>query len=373
MEICLIGYGRVGAVTAQLLVQEYGLDPMVFDSSGHRVEEAKRRGLRASLVDASNPAFASRIAAECSIAAVALPSRAAARVVRSLVDAGAEAVVDVSYVPDPLAFHQPAIEHGSRVFVDAGLAPGLSNMLAVRAAGKLDKVNRVTIYVGGLSAESTGPLGLVASWSIDDLIEEYTRKARARIAGEEKLLDPIWDATRVELPGLGVFDAMPTDGLRTLLRSLSSVPNLVEYTLRYPGHVDLLRSLRSLGMLDDKPHVASGCAASPRKMLVKLLEERLPRSGDRVVLYVEAEGEKGDSWATISYLIDVRQEELGIETPVLTFMTGLVHAWSVAQAARGYGHPGVNAPEELAPRLPDLEARLERRGIRLHERSCYEH
>ena len=332
----------------------------------------RRKGLEAFLADVSNPGMSSRIAAECDVVAVALPSRVAERVVHQLIEAEVEAIVDVSYVADPLAFHKLALERGIRVFVDAGLAPGLSNMLARRARMWLDKANKIVIYVGGISAEKGDSLGLVASWSIDDLIEEYTRKARARITGEKKLLDPIWDAVRVELPGLGEFDAMPTDGLRTLLRSLQDVPTLVEYTLRCPGHVELLKSLYRLGLLDDKPHVASDCAVSPRKILVKLLEERLPKSGDRVVMYIEAEDEREGYWARTVYVIDVTQDDIGVETPVLTYMTGLVHAWVVVQALKGYGHPGVNALEELAPKLADLEKLLESKGIYVHERRCYE-
>lgn len=372
LDTCLIGYGRVGKVTALVLSRDYNVDVVVFDASGQRVNEARRRGLEARLADVSNPGVTSRIAAECDVVAVALPSRVAERVVQQLIEAEVRAVVDVSYVADPLAFHKPALERGVRVFVDSGLAPGLSNMLARRARMWLDKASRIVVYVGGISAEDDDLFGLVASWSIDDLIEEYTRKAKARIAGEEKLLDPIWDAVRVELPGLGEFDAMPTDGLRTLLRSLQDVPTLIEYTLRYPGHVELLKSLHRLGLLDDKPHVASGCAASPRKMLVRLLEERLPKSGDRVVMYVEAEGEREGYWARTSYVIDVTQDDVGVETPVLTYMTGLVHAWVVVQALKGYGHPGVNAPEELAQKLADLEELLESKGIHVHERRCYE-
>ena len=371
MYACLIGYGRVGEVTASILTSDYNVDLLVFDASGHRVKEARERGLEARLADVSNPSVAARIAAECDIVVAALPSRIAERVVSRLIEAGANVIVDVSYVADPMIFHRPAVEHGVKVFVDAGLAPGLSNMLAKRAEYRLDRVDKLFIYVGGISADKDDFLGLVASWAVDDLVEEYTRKARARIAGEEKLLDPIWDAVRTELPGLGQFDALPTDGLRTLLRSLARVPTLVEYTIRYPGHVELLRSLYRLGVFDDKPHVVAGCAISPRDVFVRLMEDHLPRNGDRVILHIEAEGEKNGYWAKLSYTLDVAQEDLEIDVPVLTYLTGLVHAWTTIQAMKGYGHPGVIAPEELTQKLEELEKFLHSKDIYIYKRYCY--
>ena len=64
MYACLIGYGRVGKVTASILTRDYNVDLLVFDASGHRVKEARQRGLEARLADVSNPSVVARIAAD---------------------------------------------------------------------------------------------------------------------------------------------------------------------------------------------------------------------------------------------------------------------------------------------------------------------
>ena len=366
---CVVGYGRVGRVTASAL-REMGHGVLVFDASARNVEEARRAGFEAELADVESKTGAMEVASRCSVIATALPSRVAERAIPVLLDAGAGVVVDVSYVRDPMAFRVLAEEAGASLYVDMGVAPGLSNILVAHSAGNMDRVERAIIHVGGVS-EKPDPLGIVASWNMWDLVEEYTRPARARVNGAPATLDPIADATRVEVPGAGVFDAMPTDGLRTLLHTLDAA-TLVEYTLRYPGHVELLRSLRRLGLLDARSLVVEGCSLQPRAVLAKLLEEKLPRGGDRLVLYTLVEGVKGSAGKRTEYIVDVSQGELGSETPVLTLVTGLVHAWAATVAAQEGRGRGLVAPEALAPRLPELLRHLAGHGVHPVRRTTYE-
>ncbi len=343
---CIIGFGRIGSVTARLLKQR-GIRVRVYDVSERHVEAARREGFEARLVDITSEAAAARIAAECDVAATALPSRVAEEAIPLLIDNGIPAIVDVSYVRDPLALRDPATKKNVKLFVDAGFAPGLSNILVGHASTYMDRVREIFIYVGGISASPSALLGLVASWSVEDLLEEYTRKARAIVSGRKVLLDPIEDAKRVELPGIGVFDAMPTDGLRTLLESYSEVTNMVEYTLRYPGHVELLKTLRDIGLLEAKPISIAGCSLEPRRLLAHLLEERLERRGDRIILRVEVYGEKGGLETTVSYTLTAYAGKGQAAETVLALATGAVHAFTARLAGEGYGHPGVVKPEEL--------------------------
>ncbi len=372
-SVCLLGFGRIGFAAATLLAEE-GIEVVVYDASMARVEAARRRGFEAHLADASSPRAAAQIAERCRVAATALPGRVAEAVVPRLVEAGIATIVDVSYVRDPFAYEEAARKRDSVVYVDAGLAPGLSNMLAARLAQGILRPLLVHVYVGGLAAEPKTPLGLVASWNIEDLLEEYTRPARARINGEPAQLDPIADATTVTIPGHGEFEALPTDGLRTLLRTLKEPSTLIEYTLRYPGHVALLRSLRELGLLEERSYVVEGCASPPRSLLARLLEERLPQSGDRVVLYVVAEGEdRGGGLVRAEYYLDVTQQELGLpdEMTALAYLTGLVFAWFVLQALREpRREPGVVPPEALAGIVHELIGRLRARGVTVSKRVC---
>lgn len=371
-RVCLVGYGRVGRVTGREL-RRRGYEVQVYDANRANVLRAREEGFPATLADVASSRAARDIASSCSAVATALPGLAAMPVIESLVEAGAGLVVDVSYLPDPFGLRRVAEKYGASIVVDAGLAPGLSNILLYHSARSVKNPVEALIYVGGLAADpEKAPLGLVASWNIMDLLEEYTRPARARVGGVQAELDPVADATTVEVPGAGVFEALPTDGLRTLLETLQEPRTMVEYTLRYPGHVETLRSLRVLGLLEERSYVAEGCAASPRRLLAKLLEERLPAEGDRVVLYTRVVG-AGGFVSGLEFYLDVSQEELGLRgVTALAFLTGFMHAWFVDRALRGGVPAGVVPPEALHGDALSLVGELRGRGVPVSRRRCVE-
>ncbi len=368
---CLVGYGRVGRVTAAEL-RRRGYRVEVYDASRSNVELARSAGFVAHLADVSSKRVAEGISSACDVVATALPGLSAEKVLASLLESGTGLVVDVSYLPDPFALRGLAEKHSSTLVVDAGLAPGLSNLLLYYSVRSLHKSLEALVYVGGLSADPMSPLGLVASWNVVDLLEEYTRPARARVNGELVELDPLADATSVEVPGAGGFDALPTDGLRTLLSTLSEPKTMVEYTLRYPGHVEAMRNLRDLGLLDDRSYVVEGCATTPKRLLARLLEERLPRSGDRVVLYTRAVGVEGDV-ESLEFYLDVTQAELGLEdVTALAYLTGFMHAWFVDRVYRESPDAGLIPPESFYEDTYTVIGELRSVGVKVSRRRCSE-
>ncbi len=369
--VCVTGFGRVGSVTADILRSE-GFEVLVYDSSMRRVEEAKSLGFKAYLTDATSASSAKIIASNCEVIATALPSKIAEQALRTLIENGAKKIVDVSYIRDPFIYNRLAQEKNTLLLVDAGIAPGLTNILAAHIVKSFNEPLEVIIHVGGLSAKESA-LGLVASWNMEDMLEEYTRPARARIGGKYVELDPVLDATTVEIPGIGVFDAMPTDGLRTLLKTLNNVPILVEYTLRYRGHAELFKMLKQLELLSSKNYVVEGCSITPRTMLARLLEDKLPKRGDRIITYVKGVGKDNNgNMIKAEYILDVSQDDLGIKIPILSYMTGFMQAWFTQKVVEGFKNAGVVPPEKLADLLPEIIMKLKEKGITLKRRVCLE-
>jgi saccharopine dehydrogenase-like NADP-dependent oxidoreductase len=344
---CVVGYGRVGSVTA-ILLRRQGVKVKVFDASSKAIEKAKRLGFDATLANVLNRSSAREIVSNCDVIGTALPSRVAEVGLHNLVAEGASVIVDVSYVQDPLAFRRIAESNKVKLFVDTGLAPGLSNILVAHASKMMNHVDSITIYVGGISADPSAPLGIVISWNAEDLIEEYTRPARAIVNGHLVYLDPIDNAIRVELPGLGAFDAMPTDGLRTLIETFKDVREMIEYTLRYPGHVDFFKQVKRLGLLSDREFKLDSLQLTMRKLLALVLEQSLPTADDRVVMKVVVKGVKDSTQIEVAYTIDVKASSLKEKVPTaLALLTGAVHSYVMILAGRGYGRIGLNKPEEL--------------------------
>jgi len=107
-----------------------------------------------------------------------VPGRLGYQTVKAAIEACVD-MVDLSYMPeDPMRLHDEAESAEVTVIPDCGVAPGLSNILVGRAVSMLDKVEDVYILVGGLPQKRVPPLDYKITWCVEDLIEEYVRKAR---------------------------------------------------------------------------------------------------------------------------------------------------------------------------------------------------
>lgn len=168
----------------------------------------------------------------------ALPSALGLTAIMAAIDSGVD-YVDMSFIPhDVSTFNSGAMHKRIRVLHDCGVAPGLSHLLAGRAivAGADD----IEIYVGGV-ADSV-ETDYILTWSVADLVEEYTRPARIIVNGKQETLDALSDCVEIST-SIGTMEAFYTDGLRSLLQKQHKVKRLVEKTLRWPGHIDEIKPL----------------------------------------------------------------------------------------------------------------------------------
>jgi saccharopine dehydrogenase-like NADP-dependent oxidoreductase len=153
---------------------------------------------------------------------------------------------DISFFPeDALRLDEAARRAGVTAVVDCGVAPGMSNMILGYHAARM-AVGRFECYVGGLPFRREFPFEYKAPFSPADVIEEYTRPARFVENGHVVVKPALSDVEHLDFPEIGTLEAFNSDGLRSLLATMK-VPNMIEKTLRYPGHVEHIRALRDSG------------------------------------------------------------------------------------------------------------------------------
>ncbi len=290
-RVAVVGVGRIGLRVAWELASR-GFEVAVMDSRRSALARAASvvDGAEEVLVDASSVQALARALRGFDYAVYALPGSLGPVGVEASIEAGVDGV-DVSFYRDvPVGLSGPAARAGVRVLVDAGVAPGLSNMLVGMAYRELGGLEGAHILVGGVARDpAANPLGLAATWNAEDLVEEYIRPARLLRRGEVVSVDPLSSACRARLPGGLVMEAFPTDGLRSLIYTMSGiVGELVEYTLRHPGHLEILDTMRRLGLLDESPVHVDGCMVKPRAFTARLIERSTRGVEDIVVLAVKA-------------------------------------------------------------------------------------
>jgi len=166
-------------------------------------------------------------------------------------------------------------------------------------------------------------------------------------------------------PPVGTLEAFHTSsGISTMPWAYQGKVRTMEYkTLRYPGHVAIMRPIRELGLLDLAPVKVRGKEIAPRDVFIAAVSPKLttPEGRDLVALRVEVRGRNGKQAAW--QLLDYYDEARGISAMMRTTgyaVTGLM------QVDGRIGVPGVRTPDEAVPFALYLEE-LAKRGIEIRE------
>lgn len=251
----VLGAGMVGSVMGADLSADPAFEVTIADvredSLGLAKERAKGR-VRTVAADLSSAREVQRLASGAGVVLGALPSRFGFMALKAVIEAG-RPYADISFMAeDALELDGLARERGVSAVVDMGVAPGMSNLLAGSLAMRFNPCEEVAIYVGGLPRERRWPFEYKAAFSPADVIEEYVRPSRMVEHGREVVKEALSEPELMDLPGVGTVEAFNTDGLRSIVRTMR-VPTMREKTLRYPGHIGLMRAFRATGMFAMDP------------------------------------------------------------------------------------------------------------------------
>lgn len=250
-NIVVLGCGRVGRTVVETLTADYRVTAV--DASRDALDALRGvGGLIMCERDVTDRRALERVVRDADLVVGAMPGFLGYRTLRDVVDIGKD-IVDISFpAEDQLALGALARERGVTAVVDCGIAPGYWNMVVGNSVATLASVSSATCYVGGLPLRPTEPWLYKAGYSVGDVLEMYTRPSRSIVDGRV-LVEPAMSGTEIVGSPLGDLEAFNTDGLRTMLTTMSRVPNIREKTLRYPGHLDRVGRLADLGMLSYDP------------------------------------------------------------------------------------------------------------------------
>jgi len=329
---------------------------------------ATRYGVGIEQADLASPAEIHRLAADHDIVIGALSSRMGLATLRAVIEARRN-YVDISFMADDATqLDGLAREHGVTAVVDCGVGPGLSNLTAGYAVEQMSPCRKLEIYVGGLPAVRTWPYGYKAPFAASDVIEEYTRPARIVEKGKIVVREALSEPELIDFPGVGTLEAFNTDGLRSLATTLD-VPDMIEKTMRYPGHIELMRVLRHTGFFSEEPIEVDGAQVVPLALTSKLLFpkwEYADGETDITVMRVIAHGDHaGRSVRWTWDLHDRRDAVSGCSSMSRT--TGFPATIMARMVSGGqFVEPGVHPPEVCGARdglFDAVVAQLKTRGI----------
>jgi saccharopine dehydrogenase-like NADP-dependent oxidoreductase len=295
-------------------MQDFDMTVVDLDEKVLKVIEEKYPGVKTAVASATDPAALGPILEDADIVTAGVPGKFGYEMMKTVIGLGKN-LVDISFMAEDFEeFDGLAKEKGVTVIPDMGVAPGMSNFLMGRGASLLDEVEDAHIYVGGIPTKALPPFNYQVTWSPKDCIEEFTRPVTIVRDGKKEVLEATSGLHLRDFPGVGTLEAFYTDGLRSLAKNIKA-KNLGEMTLRWPGHVEQMRLLRTMGLFEEKPKVLGGKEVVPLDVAADMLFplwKMEPEKGDRdlTVMEIDVHGFKGSDEVTWTwYLLDYFDEE----------------------------------------------------------------
>ncbi len=380
MKMLVLGAGLQGSAAAHNLLMDPRAEQVTLaDLHPNRLPAFLQpylgKRLRVVPLDASDFALVVELMRGHDAALCALPYYFNEPMTRAAIEAGShfcDLGGNTEIVFRQAKLHDAALAAGVSVVPDCGLAPGMVNILAAEGIRRVDRARSVRIYVGGLPQHPEPPLNYQIVYSLEGALDYYTTPSWVLRDGKAVQVDALSELETQEFPApVGVLEAFHTGGgISTMPFAFQGKIDLMEYkTLRYPGHVAIMRPIRELGLISNTPIPVKGQSVVPRDLFIAAVQPKLykPEGRDLVALRVVVTGEKDAAPHTVTFeLLDYYDAALGISAMMRA--TGYSLALTALMQADGsITAKGVHTPDEAVPFRPYVDG-LARFGVRIEER-----
>ncbi len=270
MQIAILGAGMVGRTMALDLANNYKVTSFDVSEQSLQVLAQKSKLVTTVQTDLSDYKNYNSLLNNFDFVISAVPGFMGYKTLEAIISAKKN-VVDISFFPeDALQLNELAKQNNVTAIVDCGVAPGMSNLILGYYNERM-KIESFECMVGGLPKKRVQPFEYKAPFSPIDVLEEYTRPARYVENSCIVTKPALSDAELIDFEKVGTLESFNTDGLRSILFTMGHIPNMKEKTLRYPGHIDLMKGLIKAGFLNTAPVNFKGQQIAPLEFTSTLL------------------------------------------------------------------------------------------------------
>jgi saccharopine dehydrogenase-like NADP-dependent oxidoreductase len=273
-------------------------------------------------------------------------------------------IVDISFYPeDPFGLDGLAKKNNVVAVMDCGVAPGMGNIIFGHHNQSM-KISDYECLVGGLPVKREWPYEYQAVFSPIDVIEEYIRPAR--FIQNKKLIikEALSETELIEFDEVGTLESWNSDGLRSLIKTMPHVPNMIEKTLRYPGCVEYLKVLRASGFFSYEEIEVNGVKIKPIDVTSKLLFPKWEmKEGDKdfTIMRIIIKGKENGSQVKYQYNLLDRYQDNTISMARTTGFT--CTAVSNLILEKKYKRTGISPPEYLGEHFEFIRKYLYDRNV----------
>lgn len=323
-SVLVVGAGRVGRTIVHMLSAEGSYRVRVADADAVAAARVARELER---VDAFPEGVGDRPALlramQGSTAVVSAAPFAANPQIAEAASASGVAYLDLTEDVRVTQFVKEIAEGAKSAFVpQCGVAPGFVTLAGIHIIEQFEEVDTLTLRVGALPEQPNNRLKYNLTWSTEGLVNEYLHPCEALRDGRLTLVPPLEQREEVIIGGV-TYEAFTTSGgVGTLCHTFEGKIRQLDYkTIRYPGHLDLIRFL-----IDDL-----GFRDHPEE-LVRIFQRSIPSTlDDYVIVSVRGLGTSGGRYMEKTYWRRVNGRYLGkhfftgIEISTAAGVCGVLH------------------------------------------------
>ena len=346
MNIAILGAGMVGRTIAIDLSNKFSVTS--FDISETNLAALNTHPtIKVRQADLTRHGSYAEMLQPFDLVVSAVPGFMGFKTLEAIINTGKD-VVDISFFPEnALLLNDIAIQKNVTAIVDCGVAPGMSNLVLGYHDAQM-KVSSFECLVGGLPKQRVKPFEYKAPFSPVDVIEEYTRPARYIENGHIVIKPAMSDTEFVDFAGVGTLESFNTDGLRSILFTMSHIPDMKEKTLRYPGHIDLMKALLKAGFFSHENIRVKGQDLKPIDFTSALLFDKwklMPEEKEFTIMRIIIRGNQDGRELQVEYhLLDEYDE--ATKTSSMSRTTGYTCTAHINLLADGlFSRKGVFPPE----------------------------
>ena len=303
MKIVIVGAGKIGATIADMLAGTGDYRVTVVDRSQAQLDalEVGANIATRQLDIGQDGALESVLAGKFAVLSAA-PFHLTTKIAEAAAKTGVHYLDLTEDVASTRRVKELAAGANTTFIPQCGLAPGFISIVAHDLAKRFDTLDSLRMRVGALPQYPSNALNYNLTWSTDGVINEYCEPCEAIMEGELVEVPPLEEREEFSLDGV-TYEAFNTSGgLGTLCETYKGKVRTLNYrTIRYPGHVALMKALlNDLGL------------RHRRDVLKDIFENALPATlQDVVVIFVTVSGRKNGRLLQETYANKIYSRRVG--------------------------------------------------------------
>jgi saccharopine dehydrogenase-like NADP-dependent oxidoreductase len=245
-KVLVVGAGRVGRAITHMLCAEEGYSVRLADA---HPEAAAAVGMELEGVEAFGASVATkddlgRAMDGMEAVVSAAPFAANPQIAETAAEKGVH-YLDLTEDVQVTRFVKELAGKSEIAFVpQCGVAPGFVSLAGVHIINQFDEVDTLTLRVGALPDQPNNRLKYNLTWSTEGLVNEYLHPCEALRDHELVMVPPLESKEDLIIDGVEYEAFTTSGGVGTLCHTYKGKVRRLDYkTIRYPGHLELIRFL----------------------------------------------------------------------------------------------------------------------------------